>query len=86
MLDKVETNDTQVQLDLAQVIHNLPNIIRGLENKPYQEMLKELGMLSLEKRRLARGMVALFKHEKGCLMEEGTNLQDGRFQDVKREF
>ena len=38
-------------------------MIRGLETKPYEERLKELGRFSLEKRKL---MMAFLKFLKDC--------------------
>jgi len=50
-------------------------MVKGLENLPYEERLKEfLGLLSLEKRRFSGNLTTVFQYFKGDNKEAGGSL------------
>uniref|UniRef100_A0A803T8E9 Reverse transcriptase domain-containing protein n=1 Tax=Anolis carolinensis TaxID=28377 RepID=A0A803T8E9_ANOCA len=55
-------------------------MIKGLENKPYGE----LGMFSLQKRRLRGDRIAMYKYVRGSHREEGTSLFSAALQTRMR--
>ncbi|PKU46118.1 hypothetical protein llap_3615 [Limosa lapponica baueri] len=59
-------------------------MIRGLENLSYEDRLRELGVFSLEKRRLRGDLIAAFQYLKGAYRRDGEGLSTREYSERTR--
>ena len=62
---------------LEQVQRRAATFVKGLENMPYEERLRELGLFSLGKRRLSADLLTLFQYPKDAYSRSGVALLTG---------
>ncbi|PKU42324.1 hypothetical protein llap_7367 [Limosa lapponica baueri] len=72
--NSVASRSREVVVPLYSALRRATKLVRGLENKSCEERLRELGMFSLEKRRLRGDLIALYNYLKGGCREVGVGL------------